>query len=225
MTDPLARHSASAAELKERLALERTGQPFLVLRDGGQAQRLVGLGGCDRLVAGRTEDVGLSLPWDEQVSRVHAELELVGGAWTVADDGLSRNGTYVNGQRIRGRRRLADGDVLRLGQTYISYRAPGVSRPDVTALDTATLVPARLTDAQRRVLVALCRPYLQPAGEEAPATNREIADELVLGVDAIKTHMRALFEAFGLQDAPQAIKRVRLVQLAVETGLVSAHDL
>ena len=33
------------------------------------------------------------------------------------DDGLSRNGTFVNGERLSGRRRLTDGDTLRFGGT------------------------------------------------------------------------------------------------------------
>jgi pSer/pThr/pTyr-binding forkhead associated (FHA) protein len=40
---------------------------------------------------------------DLLVSRLHAKLERIGGAWTIVDDGLSRNGTFVNGQRVIGR--------------------------------------------------------------------------------------------------------------------------
>ena len=70
----------------------------------------------DRLTIGRGEGVDLALDWDERVSRVHAELERVGETWALADDGLSRNGSYVNGKRVRGRRRLEEGDELRLGR-------------------------------------------------------------------------------------------------------------
>ena len=42
------------------------------------------------------------LEWDGAVSRVHARLERVGGHWTVVDDGLSRHGTYLHGERIDG---------------------------------------------------------------------------------------------------------------------------
>ena len=44
----------------------------------------------------------LSLDFDPEVSRVHAELERLGDDWTVADDGLSRNGSFVNGERVVG---------------------------------------------------------------------------------------------------------------------------
>ncbi len=62
--------------------------------------------------------------------------------WTIADDGLSRNGTYVNGDRIRGRRRLAERDQLRFGETSVVFRAPAAgarpTRTQTTSLGTDT---------------------------------------------------------------------------------------
>ncbi len=81
-----------------------------------------------------------------------------------------------------------------------------------------------ITNAQRRVLIALCRPYAD-SSFAVPASNRQIADELVLGVETIKTHMRALFDAFALGEIPQHSKRAALAQHALETGLVAPHDL
>src|SRR5919108_1949293 len=121
---PLQAHSATPAELRERIEAERRGRPFLVFRDGDGAQRLLDLAGMERLSVGRGAGNELSLPWDTEVSRLHAELEEIAGEWTVSDDGLSRNGTYVNGTRISGRTRLRDGDVVRVGRTAIGYRRP-----------------------------------------------------------------------------------------------------
>lgn len=81
-----------------------------------------------------------------------------------------------------------------------------------------------VSEAQRRVLVALCRPYARSAFA-APASNRQIADELVLGVATVKTHLQSLFEAFGVRDLPQHQKRAALASRALETGLVSTRDL
>jgi SARP family transcriptional regulator, regulator of embCAB operon len=104
---------------------------------------------------GRREDSGVPLPWDRQVSRLHARLERVGAEWTVRDDGLSTNGTWVNGERIRGSRRLLDGDTVRVGRTELVVRA--ASRPDSLPTHVATAGGAHgTTTAGARVVVHLC---------------------------------------------------------------------
>ena len=84
---------------------------------------------------------------------------------------------------------------------------------------------ANVSTAQRRVLLALCRPYKDAGGYAAPASNKDIADELYIGIDAVKTHMRALFQAFGVGHLPQNQKRARLVERAFRTGIVSEREL
>jgi hypothetical protein len=87
------------------------------------------------------------------------------------------------------------------------------------------MTPTRpLSETQRKVLIALCRP-LRESPFAAPATNRDIARELYVGVDAVKAHMRALSERFGLEELPPNEKRARIAGLALETGLVSPRDL
>src|SRR5262249_57784473 len=109
---------ARPAEVRERTEAERRGHPFLVYRGDNHLQQILALDGHgDRLSVGRGLTNELSLPHDTEVSRLHAEFECIGGEWTVTDDGLSRNGTYVNGQRGSGRHRLRDGDLIRGGQT------------------------------------------------------------------------------------------------------------
>ena len=73
---------------------------------------------------GRSPECDVSLPWDREVSRLHAELAHVGDQWVLVDDGLSSNGTFLGDERISGRRRLADGDVFRVGATAIAFRNP-----------------------------------------------------------------------------------------------------
>jgi pSer/pThr/pTyr-binding forkhead associated (FHA) protein len=213
--------AASAGELKERLELERGGIPFLAYRDDADRQVLRRLD-SDRLTVGRDQAADLPLPFDQEVSRVHAELVRMAGGWTLVDDGLSRNGTYVNGERVVGRRRLADGDALRFGSTVALFRAPGEQSAD-TRIATASRRPPDLSGAQRRVLTALCRPYAA-SGFATPATNRQIAAELYLSVDAVKSHLRTLFEKFEVGELPQNQKRARLADLALKSGAVSARD-
>ncbi|MDV3205758.1 MAG: LuxR C-terminal-related transcriptional regulator, partial [Rhodococcus ruber] len=57
------------------------------------------------------------------------------------------------------------------------------------------------------------------------ASNQDIASELFLSVDAVKTHLRALFAKFGVEDLPQNQKRVRLAELALHSGVITERDL
>jgi len=221
---PLDAHWASASELKAQLDAERDGRAFLVFRAGDGEQHIVPLPSEERsLTIGRAPETDVCLGWDLEVSRVHAELERVGPDWTVADDGLSRNGTFVNGERVTGRSRLRGGDLLRLGGTSIAFRAPkNVVKETVSV---GSLAAPTLSAAQRRVLVALCRPYRGNPTHAAPATNRQIAEELFLSIEGVKTHIRALFERFSVEDLPQNRKRARLVEYALVTGAITERDL
>lgn len=216
----------SASELKAQIEAERTGQPFLLYRDEGSVQQIFILDeATERITVGRSAAADVALDWDTEVSRLHAELACIGGDWTVSDDGLSRNGTHLNGERIVSRRRLHDGDVVRFGRTSMSFRQP--LRGDLTETEVASEVldRASLSDAQRRVLIALCRPFKEARGYVTPATNQQIASELYLSVDAVKTHLRGLFAKFGVEALPQNQKRVRLVELALKSGVVTPRDL
>lgn len=219
---PGAPYPASGGELKQVIEAERRGVSFLLLRGADERLELVELDpGRQRIAIGRRPGNDLVLTDDPEVSRVHAELVRVGGDWTIVDDGLSRNGTFVNASRTAGRQRLRDGDVLNIGQTAIAFRSPGTtsSGRTVTAQERARVVES-LTPAKRRILTALCRPFgLQADGFAVPATNKEIAAELFLTVPAVKTHLRELVKAFELDGLPDNQKRIRLVELAFRWGL------
>ena len=106
----------------------------------------------------------------------------------------------------------------------ITFKAPADAEADATA-KAASRGPSPISDAQRRVLVALCRPYRDEGAFTAPATNRQIAEELTLSIDAVKTHMTALYERLEVGDVPQQQKRLRLVEIAFGSGVVSLSDL
>jgi pSer/pThr/pTyr-binding forkhead associated (FHA) protein len=222
-TDP---PQTSAAELKAQIEAERGGRPFLVLRNGAGAQRIVVIEeGTVELWVGRGEATGLRIDWDEEVSALHAQVEVVGGECTLLDDGLSRNGSFVGEERVHGRRRLRDGDTLRFGRTRVLFRRPGESAPEATVVATETPAAAAVSPGQRRVLISLCRPFKDGSAFATPPTNQAIAAELHLSVDAVKTHMRALFERLGVADLPQNQKRVALVERALQSGIVAPRDL
>jgi FHA domain len=218
-------HRSTPAELKARLAAERTGVPFIVLRDERDRQQIVELTPArSPLMVGRQPASDIALTWDDEVSRAHAAIECIGDVWTLVDDGRSRNGSFVNGQRVHGRRALRDGDVLAVGRTMLTYVAPEAQGEERTAPAQGRQGAPPISAAQRRVLVALCRP-MADGGFAVPPSNRELAVALSLSVETIKFHLHALFEAFGLADVPQHQKRAALAQIALEQGVVSPHEL
>src|SRR5919202_1309307 len=117
-----------------------------------------------QLTIGRRPESEVALPWDTEVSRAHARLERVGRDWTIRDDGLSRNGTWLNGRRVHGSRRLVHGDIIRVGRTMLTVmaRRDGESLPtagaDRDALQTAS--------APAGVRVHLCGPLILERGGE-----------------------------------------------------------
>jgi hypothetical protein len=169
---------------------------------------------------GRAPTAEVCLSEDSQVSRVHAVLERVGGLWTIVDDGLSRNGTFLNGRRLAHRARLRDRDKIRIGESVLTFCAPPQTMTQQTVVRAMHPAVTRVTEAQRSVLVALCRPLQDAHPYASPASNQQIANELFLSVDAVKTHLRVLFHKFGIEDLPQNQKRARLAQIAEESGLV-----
>jgi pSer/pThr/pTyr-binding forkhead associated (FHA) protein len=225
MESPAGAHAASPAELRARLEAERSGTPFLLWRDRS-GQRILSLAsGTERFAVGRGEEAELRLTDDEEVSRIHAEIERIGGEWTISDDGLSRNGSFLNGERVAGRRRLRDDDELRFGSTLVVFRAPATPSDAATVASREGAGPAALTETQRRILVSLCRPFRDGSRYATPPTNQEVADEVFLSVDAVKGHLRVLFERFGLSELPPNAKRVRLVELALQSGLITMREL
>ncbi len=82
---------------------------------------------------GRSLDVRLPGRW---ISTNHVVLRAVGGEW-IAEDVGSRNGTFVNGERITSHV-LREGDVLEAGRIYFKVRgAPASDGPIVRDMEAA----------------------------------------------------------------------------------------
>jgi pSer/pThr/pTyr-binding forkhead associated (FHA) protein len=212
----------SASEMQARVEAEREGSSFLLYRDAQEMQQLFFFEpGAVTATVGRQPPADLLLDWDDQVSRLHARFEWVNGAWELIDDGLSSNGTFVNGERLTGRRRLGDGDTLQFGTTATTFRSPGQGSGEQA--EAPALIS--LSTSQRRVLTALCRPYAGAGGFATPATDEQIAEELFLSAGAVRTHLKILYAKLGVQELPQGETRVRLVERAFSSGLISERDL
>lgn len=82
----------------------------------------------DEVFLGRGDDCDLMLS-ERQVSRQHIRIFQQGEQYYV-EDLESRNGTWVNGEQLKGTRRLSDGDKLQLALTVkIQYVASGSTAP------------------------------------------------------------------------------------------------
>jgi pSer/pThr/pTyr-binding forkhead associated (FHA) protein len=74
------------------------------------------------LTIGRSSENEAALADDDYASAQHARVEAQrDGVW-ILDLG-STNGTWINGERMDGRRRLHDGDVVRVGQTELRFES------------------------------------------------------------------------------------------------------
>ena len=74
------------------------------------------------LLVGRGSGNDVNLARDEFASSNHARVEpRRDGVWV--EDVGSTNGTYLNGIRLTHAKRLAPGDILRVGETEMRYEA------------------------------------------------------------------------------------------------------
>lgn len=120
------------------------------------------LGGLTRLGRSPENDIHLTEP---QASRRHALVEKVQDDYLLSDLG-SRNGTYVNDQRIDRATRLRVGDTIRVGGTTLRVEAEGPVAASGAAPSNVRPEP-----------VAASPPPVQPA-----ASGRRLDSEKVLGV-------------------------------------------
>ncbi|MDA8185121.1 MAG: FHA domain-containing protein [Actinomycetota bacterium] len=157
---------------------------------------------------------------DRTMSRLHAVVEPVGSGWCIRDLG-SRNGTFVNGQRIWAQQALHRGDQIRVGSTRIVFRDDEPAAP-VSQTVAAERAP-ELTRRERDVLMALCRPLLAGGVFREPASVREMAGVLMVSEAAVKQHLSHLYDKFSLYDASER-RRVRLANEALARGAVSVAD-
>jgi hypothetical protein len=153
---------------------------------------------------------------DPSVSRLHAEIVRRGRYLYVADLGLSRNGTRVNGRPV-ARRVLDDGDVLSFGSARC--RVEGISRDGlVPEAEMRRSAAPELTRRELDVLISLCRPALSDDAFVTPATAREIAVDLVVTEAAVKQHLLRLYAKFRVPEGPN--RRTRLANEVIALGLV-----
>jgi pSer/pThr/pTyr-binding forkhead associated (FHA) protein len=215
----------SPEEQKARKAAELRGAPFLVYRDDKGAQKIVELDENTRtLTVGRRFEADVALPWDREVSRLHAQFEFKAGEWTVDDDGWSQNGTFVNEMRLDGQRRLQDGDIIRCGQTNIAFVHTRNMSVEMTLVPGELSATPRFSMQQQQILRELCSPLLGDGEGVSPLADDEIAERLGTDQKTVTTELEHLARQFGLSEMPFFERRAEIAMLALRSGLVKADE-
>ncbi|MBK8482476.1 MAG: FHA domain-containing protein [Proteobacteria bacterium] len=98
------------------------GAPFLEVMSGPQRGERLELNPGSAPLIGRGIGCQLVLT-DADASREHARFSADLAGATLIDLG-SKNGSFVNGQRVRGELALCHGDELRIGNVLLRYRDP-----------------------------------------------------------------------------------------------------
>lgn len=146
----------------------------LVVLNGKHAGASVPLSG-PKFFIGRAEDCNLR-PHSDLVSRHHCVILQEEGIVAVRDFG-SKNGTYVNGERVRTEQTLKPGDVLKVGdlelEVHIDSPVGGKKRPKVHSVQEAALRTAESALTQRPALDAEQLDLGELVGDE---TRRAVAE-------------------------------------------------
>jgi hypothetical protein len=185
---------------------------------GGTRDRVALTG--ERVTIGQAATNDVPLPFDRTASRVHAVFERIAGRWCVRDLS-SRNGTFVNGERIWSERPLATGDEIRIGSVRFVARVSASGVADDATVGAETGPP--LTRREHEVLVALCGPMFSGEVFREPASVRQIANELVVTEAAVKQHLSRLYDKFGIVETEG--RRTRLANEAIRRGAVSTAEI
>jgi hypothetical protein len=185
--------------------------PYIRVEETGVVVQLT----SEVTTVGRGQSVDVRID-DPSVSRLHAELVRRGPYIYVADLGLSRSGTRVNGRPV-GRRVLEDGDVITFGSARCRIGGLVVEQ-QIPVAELRRPAPPELTRRELDVLISLCKPALSDEAFVLPSTAREIADDLVVTEAAIKQHLLRLYQKLHIPEGPN--RRTRLANQVIALGLV-----
>ncbi len=158
-------------------ALERDGKRFELL--------------SSEIAIGRDPSADVSLA-DPAVSGTHAQLTELGGVLYVRDLG-SRNGTFVNRELVSVPHPLADGDVIHVGNTDLTFRgvAVGPGLPEPTAPLEPAPADAPESDAPAEVPPPAPPETAPPAAERPPAPPEPTAPRSASGPKAFRLVVEA----------------------------------
>jgi FHA domain len=188
---------ATSEEQRLLLAAQAHGSDLLWRRPptGGRSPTPIRLPSNTAITIGSAATATVSLP-DRRVSHHHVELRSDERRW-YGHDMNSTAGTRVAQEPITGWHRIRHGDVLELS-TRTALMLLQLNPPARTLHPAANFLPdGCLTPTDKRTLAALARP-LRSDPHAQPASNRDIARELDISVEAVKDRVASLLRKAGL---------------------------
>ena len=134
--------------------------------------------GVTTIVRSSIEERELVFPNDRRISRRHAEIEVRTdkGIWAEIRDLGSRNGVRVNSQRIQ-KRELVDGDVIRVGNTFLAFRHEPAGLADHPIQTLLGISPAMRNLRQQVTLFGPSDSTVLLSGESG--TGKEVAAKAI----------------------------------------------
>ncbi|MCK6578229.1 MAG: FHA domain-containing protein [Anaerolineae bacterium] len=158
----------------------------------------------EEVILGRGEDCDLIVS-ERQVSRQHVRIFQQGDQYYI-EDLESRNGTWVNGDQLKGTRRLNNGDKIQLAMTVkIEYVASGSTAP------MPFEVPERLEGGRLKLDIDSRRVFINNVELDPPLSPPQyrLLELLYTNVGRICTREQVVEavwpEAFGEGVSEQAI--------------------
>jgi adenylate cyclase len=193
--------------------------PRLIVNPGHRDERVHELGvGVTTIGRGRESDIRVA---NKSLSRQHARIVVdASGSVTLADIG-SKNGTFIDGQRIEGTRPLDDnqqfccGDVLFLvNTTEYSIPAPETIVREISAEASRGIVHDLLDEARKRKHSMLGRPKLPKSAEGRLQVLLDVARLLSSPESIDKQLLKILDLVFSILD----VDRVAMIMIDESTG-------
>ena len=201
--------------------------PYLFYRDEAGRQQMIVLASASRATDDRARR-RLRSASRSGTTRCHGctpNSNASATDWVLVDDGLSRNGTYVNGERLTG-------------TAPVAGRRRDPHRRDDHFLPRQSHCRRHLTPKSRRMsspFIRCRRPNDRSSRHCAARTFPARPTRLLRRISRLRTRSISastasriicarLFGKFGVEDLPQNQKRARLVELAFRSGLVSERN-
>lgn len=168
-----------------------------------------------QIFIGRANDVDLCIP-DNYLSGRHARILVVHNFYHIEDLG-SRNGTWVNGERVTFLR-LAHMDVIRLGQTDLCFLQNDV-------VDGNYMLKLNLQTIQSLALAVEAKdPYTKGHSERVAEISEHLATMMGLAeTDAERIRIAGILHDIGKIGVPETLLQNKSILNDTEYEVVKQH--